>query len=41
VVKLPSDVRSFIREQAKRNVSSQRAEIVRSVRERMEREAVR
>jgi hypothetical protein len=41
VIKMPPDVRAFIVAQAKRNVSSQRAEIVRSVRERMEREEAR
>lgn len=38
-LRLPADVKAFVQEQAKRNASSQNSEIVRSIRERMAREA--
>jgi hypothetical protein len=38
-VRLPADVKVWLEEQAERNLSSQNSEIIRSVRERMEREA--
>ena len=41
MVRVPPDCREWLKEQAKRNVSSQNAEIVRAVRERMQREAAR
>ncbi len=37
-IRLPHDIKRWIAQQAKRNASSQTSEIVRSVRERMERE---
>ncbi|TFV41367.1 Arc family DNA-binding protein [Bradyrhizobium niftali] len=41
LVRLPADVKQFIREQAARNCSSQNSEIVRAVRARMEAEQER
>jgi hypothetical protein len=37
IVRLPEDVKAFIVEQAKRNRSSQNSEIIRAIRERMDR----
>ena len=39
IVRLPNDVKAWLAAQAQRNASSQGSEIVRAVRERMEREA--
>ncbi len=38
-LRLPADVKDFIIRQAHKNMSSQNSEIVRSIRERMDREA--
>lgn len=38
-LRLPDDAKSWIKEQAEANASSQNSEVVRSIRERMEREA--
>ena len=38
MVRLPNDIKKWVAQQAKKNASSQTSEIVRSVRERMERE---
>ena len=38
MIRVPLDVKRWLAQQAKRNASSQASEIVRSVRERMERE---
>lgn len=38
-LRLPSDIKAWLVEQAQRNASSQNSEIVRAVRERMEKEA--
>lgn len=38
-IRLPHDAKSWIEEQAAANASSQNSEVVRSIRERMEREA--
>ena len=37
-VRLPADVKAWLIEQAKRNGSSQNSEVIRAVRERMDRE---
>lgn len=37
IVRMPADVKAWIRAEAKHNASSQNSEIVRAVRERMER----
>ncbi|MBL0407879.1 Arc family DNA-binding protein [Microvirga aerilata] len=39
VIRLPDDVKVFIAEQAKRNGSSQNSEVIRAIRNRMERVA--
>ncbi len=38
LIKVPSDVKDWLAQQAARNVSSQQAEVIRSVRDRMDRE---
>ena len=40
MVRLPLDIKKWLAQQARRNASSQTSEIVRSLRERMERETV-
>lgn len=39
LVRLPSDVKAWLEQQARRNLSSQTSEVVRAVRSRMESEA--
>jgi hypothetical protein len=41
VVRLPPDVKEFVAQEAKKNASSQSSEVVRALRERMERDAAR
>lgn len=40
VVRLPEDAKTWLRDEARRNASSQNSEVVRAVRERMERQRV-
>ena len=40
VVRLPEDVKAWLRDEARRNASSQTSEVVRAVRDRMERQCV-
>jgi len=36
-IRLPEDIRAFLKEQAEKNGSSQQAEVIRALRDRMER----
>lgn len=39
IVRMPKDLKRFVAQQARRNASSQNSEIVRAIRERMDRES--